>query len=195
MADTRRIKRILLRLALVALAVGAVIAIAAIVTGRLDRAEAQILLTDVVVLVYSLFALSVATVATRNPLLAAAGWVCCACGTLLALVAIWVWSNDAPDLYRVMGISFVGAFTLAHDSLLVSRRRESDGPPVRAISAATVAIVSALGILVALAITGIPDRSTPWYLRLLGVIGVLDLLGTVALPIARKIESTIPRPD
>lgn len=195
--DAQAIKRGLLKLALAALCVAALIAIAAIVGGRLDRTEGQVLLTHVVVLVYSLFALSSSTVATRKPRLALAGWASSACGALLAIVAIWTWRwYGSPDLHRLMGIFFASSFTLAHVSLIVSRERDLDGPQVRAISTATVGCVCALGVLVSIAVAGLPHGpDISWYLRLMGVIGVLDLLGTIALPIARKVERSASTPS
>jgi peptidoglycan/LPS O-acetylase OafA/YrhL len=186
--DVRAIKRVLLRVAILALCVTALVAIVAVLTARLDETEGRILLTHLVVAGYSLFALAAAAVAERRPLLARAGWVACALGLVLALISIWAaWNSDSHDLYRWTFILLAVAFTLAHVSLIESRRRDSDGPVVRSISSATIAAVALLGALIAIGIATI-DSGSEGFFRLLGVVGVLDVLGTVVLPIARKIE-------
>jgi hypothetical protein len=184
------IKRILLRVAIFALCVTALVAIAAVLSAKLDRTEAQILLTHVAIAVYSLFALAASAVADRRPRVALAGWIVCGFGLLLALLSIWTeWSGDNDDLYRSTWVLFAIAFTIAHASLIESRRRDSDGAAVRAVSAATAATVALMGTLIAIGIAT-AESVDDSYLRVLGVVGVLDVLGTLVLPIARKVEQS-----
>src|SRR5437763_11909447 len=86
MEEVRAIRRTLLRVAIFALCVSALVGIAAVLSARLDQTEEQILLTHVAIAVYSFLALAAATVAKRHPRLAAAGWCACGSGLLLALV-------------------------------------------------------------------------------------------------------------
>ena len=187
MEEVRAIRRTLLRVSIFALCVSALVGIAAVLSARLDDTEAQILLTHVAIAVYSFLALAAATVAKRHPRLAAAGWCACGSGLLLALVSIWGEWNGDDDLWRSTFVLFVVAFTLAHGSLIESRRRDSDGPTVRLVSSATIGAVSVTGILIAGGIAAaVPVDDS--YLRVLGVVGILDVLGTLVLPIARKVE-------
>ncbi len=188
MKEVRAIRRTLLRVAIFALCVSALVGIAAVLSARLDQTEEQILLTHVAIAVYSFLALAAATVAKRHPRLAAAGWCACGSGLLLALVLIWgEWSGNHDDLWRWTFICFVVAFTLAHGSLIESLRRDSDGAAVRLVSSATIGAVSVTGILIAAGIAAAVQVDDS-YLRLLGVVGILDVLGSLVLPIARKAE-------
>jgi hypothetical protein len=188
---TGAVKSVLLRVAIVALCITALIAIVAVMTARFDETEAKFLMTHVAVAAYSLFALGIAAVADRRPRTAIAGWTACGAGLVLALVSIWAGLDGAENdnLYRWTWILFVVAFTSAHASLIDSRRRESDGSAVQTISTLTIATVVLMGVLVAGGVARAESVGTP-YLRLLGVIGVLDVLGTLVLPIARKVEQS-----
>jgi hypothetical protein len=184
------IRRVLLRVAIFALCVTALVAIVAVVSARFDETEAQILLTHVAIAAYTLFALAVSAVADRRPRMAIAGWAACGIGLLLALLSIWAgWNGDADNLYRWTWILFVAAFTIAHVSLIDSRRRDSDGAAVRAVGAATIATVVVLGVLIAIGLAR-AESVDDWYVRLLGVVAVLDVLGTLVVPIARKVEQS-----
>jgi hypothetical protein len=187
-SDLASLKRTLLRVMIVALCVTALVAIAAVLSASFDRTEAQVLLTHLAVAVYSLFALSMAAVSERRPRLAAVGWAACGLGLALALLTIWVdWSEDRVNLYRWMLIMLAASFTLAHVALIEARRRASDGPVVRSIATATTVLAAFVGALIALGLSA-DQAVSEGYFRLLGVVGVLDLLGTLVLPIARKIE-------
>ena len=165
-------------------------AIVAVLSAKFDRTEARVLLTHVAIAAYSLFALAAAAVADRRPRAALAGWTVCGFGLLIALLSIWIeWTGENENLYRSTWILFVVAFTIAHASLLESRRRDSDGAAVRAVSAATLATVVLVGTLIAIGI-GSAESVHDSYLRLLAVVGVLDVLGTLVLPIARKVEQS-----
>lgn len=190
MGDVRQIKRALLRAAIFALCVTALVAIVAVLSARLDQTEEQILFTHVGIAVYSLFALAAAAAAPRRPQLAVAGWVCSGIGLLLFLIGIWAaWDGYHPALWRWTAIFFALSFTLAHVSLLESRRRETDSTTVSGIASATTVVSAMLCFMVVVGIASEQSVSDA-YLRFLGVLGVLDVLGTVVLPIARKIDQS-----
>jgi len=185
------VRRILLRIAIVAMCVIALIAIVAVITGKFDDTQAKILISTLAVVVYSLLAMGTSSIAQQRPLLAVLGWAACGVGLVLALLAIWIaWDGGHDGLWRALLIALVVAFTVAHASMIDARKRDSDGGMVRAIRLATTATVVLVGVLVTLACTveGLPDS----YYRALGVVGVLDVLGTVVLPIARKVQQSPP---
>jgi hypothetical protein len=186
MDDVGAIKRTLLRVAIAALCITALIAIVAVVSASFDETEGRILFTHVLVAVYCLLALAVATVGERLPVLTGAGFATCTVGLVLAVIATWADRVGEP-LTRWAFVFFVASFTLAHGALVESRRRESDGAAVRAISGATIAIGAVLGATLGVAIAAADDVSDT-FLRVIGVMAVLDVLGTTVLPIARKIE-------
>jgi hypothetical protein len=188
--DIRMIKRTLLGVVIVALCITALIAIVAVVSASFDDTEGRVLLTHVAVAAYSLLALAAAAVGRRMPLLAQAGFATCAVGVVLAVIVIW--SDSAGDsVWRAAGVALVASFTIAHGALIESRRRESDGRGVRAISMAAVGAGVTLGATLGTGIAVASDVSDA-YLRALGVLAVLDLLATAVLPIARKIEHASP---
>jgi hypothetical protein len=186
MDELRTIKRTLLRVAIVALCITAAIAIVAVVTASFGETEGRILFTHVLVAVYCLLALAATAVGERQPALAGAGLASCAAGLTLGVIETWA-DPAGYTLLRWAFLFFVASFTFAHSALIESRRRDSDGPAVRALSIATIATGAVLGATIAVALAAADDVSDA-FLRVVGVLAVLDLLGTAVLPIARKIE-------
>jgi len=189
------ITRAMLRVSVACLTVAALIAIAALLGGDYGDTEARISLTVLAIAVYNVTGMAGVALARDR----AAGWVgglgvtASAVAFALAIVAIW-WEvfvdGDEGEAIRVWGVATVLAVSLAQASLLLSRRRPSDGDTVGAILAGTLIAVAAIAILVIVAIAG--EDVSQGYWRLLGAVAVLDVLGTILVPIVRRLHATSP---
>jgi len=189
------ITRAMLRVSVACLTVAALIAIAALLGGDYGDTEARISLTVLAIAVYNVTGMAGVALARDR----AAGWVgglCAAASAIafvLALAAIW-WEvfddGDEDGAIRAWGIATVLAVSLAQASLLLSRRRPYDGDTVRAIRAGTLIAIAAVAILVIVAIAG--GDVSDGYWRLLGAVAVLDVLGTILVPIVRRLHATSP---
>ena len=109
------------------------------------------------------------------------------CGLLL----IWRdWNNydDIEALLKTFGVFGVLAVSFAHANLLLllGQRRNR---VVRVLLYVTVALIGIVALMLCLPIaTGgdIPGENGDGYWRLLGVVGILDVLGSIVLPVTGR---------
>jgi hypothetical protein len=157
-------------------ALAALLGVAALLlSADFGETEIRILLTTVVVgsaSVLTLCCLSV--VGTRYIWVAAAGGVAILAATATALLLTWT-TGLGDGLVRTFGVATVAALTLAQTCLLLAvaaaRRR------IAWLLWSTVALAVVLAGLVSALILG--ADSGDGTARLLGVVGILDVLGTV----------------
>ena len=150
--------------------------------GALGRTEGRVLLTTVLVGVASVAVLCyLATGGTPFQLVGVAGGAVVAVPILTGLVLIWAdLGQDAVDLVgRTFGVGTTAAATLAQACLLLvlgARGR----PAVRWLLAGTLALATVLAVaLSALLVT--QDDPPGVVLRGMGVLAILDVLGTVVV--------------
>jgi hypothetical protein len=188
-AETDPLRRALLWTAIASLSLSAVIAIATFLGGDLED-DWQVPVSTLAVTLYSLTAGGAAALLSRTPdsLLARAGVAVSLIAGVLALIIIW---SDHPDdndgLVNTWAIATVLAIACAQVALLLGRARDDDGDPVRITLVATVVAVTAVAVLFSAAILN-DFRGGDGWARLLGSLLVLDALGTVLLPILRKLQ-------
>ncbi len=186
-ADARRF---LLRALIGSLCLTATVAVFSILTGRFDETALKVVLTALAIAVYSVTALAVASVMDTASRLALAGWASAALG--LPVTAAWIWANwDHYDhaLKHWSWVFGVVSFSCAHAAALIARRRPSDTPSIRNTLQATLVLIALVAAMVV--IPSVLDLSNVGhaYGRTLGALVVLDVLGTVLLPILRKVDS------
>jgi hypothetical protein len=173
------VRRVVLRVTIGAFAVAALMGIAALLRpGHFGTTEGRVLLTTVVVGVASVLMLCyLASTGERTRVVGLAGGAAAVVAATTALVLVWVWlDGDAPTpLVRTFGVSTVVAVTLAQFSLLLAvlPRR----PSLVRLLAATVVVGTVLAGLVSATILGWNPTDTGG--RLIGVVLILDVLGTV----------------
>jgi hypothetical protein len=167
------------RLTVGSFSLAALLGIAALLRpGHFGSTEGRILLTTLIVGAGSVLMLCyLATTGDRTRWVGAAGGVAALVSGCCALVMVWgYWQHDPGEaLVRTFGLSAVAALTLAQFSLLLAvvRRR----PSVVRLLAATLVAGTVLAGLVAAAILGWEPGSGG--ARLIGVVAILDVLGTV----------------
>ncbi|MFZ2015899.1 MAG: hypothetical protein WAV00_18950 [Nocardioides sp.] len=173
------VRRWVVRLTIGSFSLAALMGVAALLRpGRFGSTEGRILLTTVIVGVTSVLMLCyLAASGERSRVLGEAGGVAALVAATGILVAIWGWPDTDPPiaLVRTFGVASVLALTLAQFSLLVSvvHRR----PSLVRLLAATMALGTMLATMLAVAILGWNPNDTG--ARLIGVVAILDVLGTV----------------
>jgi hypothetical protein len=178
-------RRVVLTLTIVCFAVAAAMGIAALVRpGSFDQADGKVLLTTVAVGCASIVVLCyLAVVPTRFAWLAYAGGVCAVTALATALLLVWhdwgaAWSA-AGEIAQVFGVATTWGATIAQGTLLLALA----APPARDWRALRVVLIGtqACAVVVAGIVTAliVVQDATEGGVRALGVIAILDVLGTV----------------
>ncbi len=173
------VRRAVVRLTIGAFSLAALMGVAALLRpGHFGDTEGRILLTTLIVGADSVLNLCfLAPVGARSRLIGAAGGVAAIVAAACALIFAWpLWQQDpGRGLVRTFGVAVVVALTLAQFSLLLAvvRRRPA---VVRLLAATLVAGTVLAGLVIAL-ILGWNASDTGG--RTIGVVAILDVLGTV----------------
>ncbi|QEO15118.1 hypothetical protein FLP10_12375 [Agromyces intestinalis] len=175
-------------IALVAsLAITALIGILVLLGSDFGDAQMRVLLTTLLVAGFSgvvLCHLAIAARAVR--VVGFVGLVVSAIALVLGVVTIWLpWSPEVGGFLDVVSRGFliagVGAVSLAHANLLLllAGRRH---PAVRVALGITLAAVAAVAVLILVPVlTEWPSNLDYW--RVLGIVAIIDALGTIVLPV------------
>ncbi|MGA8248433.1 MAG: hypothetical protein WB797_16125 [Nocardioides sp.] len=172
-------RRVVVRLTIGSFSLAALMGVAALLRpGHLGDTEGRILLTTLIVGAVSVLTLCyLAPVGARSRLVGAAGEVAALAAAACALVFTWpLWHQDPGSrLLRTFGVAVVAALSLAQFSLLLAvvRRR----PGVARLLTATLVAGSVLAGLVIATILGWDASDAGG--RAIGVVAILDVLGTV----------------
>lgn len=174
----RSVRRAVVWVTLGSFGIAALMGIAALLSGgAFGEREGQVLLTTLVVGCTSVAMLCyLATGATRFQWVGVVGGVVVLVPALVALLLVWngdAWEGET--IFQVFGVGLVAAATVAQLSLLLGvagdRRR------LHAVLWPTVVLAVAVAVVVSGMIIGEPGSDG--VLRLLGVMAILDVLGTV----------------
>ncbi|MFM2353113.1 MAG: hypothetical protein RLZZ608_519 [Actinomycetota bacterium] len=167
----------------------AVVGIIALLSGDFGETQGRIILTTLLMGGTSITALCHLAIADRAMRLV--GLVGLAASTIAlatGLVLIWRdWNLEGfDDWLKVFLTAGVLAVSFAHANLLLllaGRRRQV----IRIGLMATLVMIAAVAIMIILPIVSegeIPGAGNEeWYWRLFGVVGILDVLGTVVVPV------------
>lgn len=196
-----QLKRYFIIAIIAAMTISAAVGILAVLIGSFGELQAKILLTTLAVGVFSVTSLA----NLRNLESGHAGyrrfaWL----SILLSLIAllfviILIWtsldSDNAP--WKPAAIFIILAFSTAHTSLLLASRHKSK--LIDALVTTTIACISFVaGFLMYLVFIDADGVGTIYY-RLLAVFAILDVLGTIVVPILSKVmkskdENSTPNP-
>lgn len=178
--------RMLLTAMAVGLCISAAVAIAIVLTVDSDKTAAQVGFTALAFLLFGLTAAAGTSVLDR-PRARWPGWACIVisvAGFIVTTVMIWS-TGDEPseELWKAFGSLFVAALALAQVSLL-ARGTDARSRRGAAVAGTQVAALLLAGLLIG-AILGEVEDDTYW--RWVGVAGVLWLLGTALVALARRV--------
>jgi hypothetical protein len=174
---------------IVSFSLAAIVGIIALLSGDFGETQGRIILTTLLMGGTSITALCHLAIADRAMRIVGFVGLAASTVTLVAgLVLIWRDWNDSAfeDWLQVFATAAVIAVSFAHANLLLllaGRRRViiRVGLMVTLVMIAIVAIMIILPIVSEGEIPGFDNEG--WYWRLFGVVGILDVLGTVVVPV------------
>ncbi len=193
----RGVRRAAIVVIITALVVAAGLGIAALLSGEFGELQSRVLTTTLVVAGFGTTALChLAVVARRVRVVGFTGLAASAAAAVTALVLIWADLDEflAPAVGRTFGVLTVVAVSLAQVNLLLllARRRHPGIRVSLGVTLAAVAVVAGMLIPPIATDGAVPGDDGEWYWRWLGVVGILDALGTIALPILGLVLRTRP---
>ncbi|PZF57449.1 hypothetical protein DEJ23_08215 [Curtobacterium sp. MCSS17_008] len=188
--------------------IGAVVAaglegIVAVLLGDFGRVAVQLLLTVVVVVVFALLSWYDADVSSRRSGTFAFASIAVSMYLLVTgLFKVWVVPTDpfggdgiwivGERFWQWLGIVFVARFALLHVHLLLVIHRRYPTPLLQLVAKVTVALIALLALLLSVPLLAPDADLASGYWRLVWVVVILDLLGTVVVPLSNALFR--PRP-
>jgi hypothetical protein len=189
----RGVRRIAVLFIIVSLSLTALVGIVTLLTATFGDLQGKIVLTTLLVAAFSITALCHLAVAERA--LRVVGFVgigASAIALVLGSVLIWAswenWNTGWEQMLKAFATASVIAVSLAHANLLLLLA-ERRSPVLRSALFITVAFIAVLAILIIVPILTdgeIPGENGEVYWRVLGVVAILDVLGTVVLPVINR---------
>jgi hypothetical protein len=182
-------KRFVLGLVAVALCVCGGLAVLFLLAGEFDGASWRILMTTVLLGLYSLLALPGAILLDqgRNALLAWSVVGLAVLSFVWAFRIVWAGSEGDDGSWRMLVTLTACATALTQVAATTARRRETDPASVGRLYGISNLLAYALAGMVTLA-SWDALGSGPLFWRLLGAVAVLDLLSVVLQPVLRGRE-------
>ena len=181
-APVGSVRTTVVRTTIGAFSLAALLGIVALVGGRaFGSIEGRVLLTTMLAGVVSVLALCyLLTAGTRYQPVGVLGGVMVLVPLVTGLFLVWYdYETDPPAaLSRTFGVGAVASVTLAQACLLLAIGTTA-GPVVRRILLTTLALSGILAVQVSALVLGLDPHGD--YLRLLGVVAILDVLGTVVV--------------
>ena len=181
------LKRLFLVTLLLSLVASAVIGIAIFLVGDFDSTQLKLLGTTACVGAFSLTGLASATgVGSARwwwwrplPYLGIASSAAALAVIILLIWDLWDTLSLGRQDFKLVSSLVVVAFSIAHLSLLAAVQRTSG--LLRWCRTGTLIVIVAVAVLLIVGILNLPDFDEEWrlYLRLLGVLLILDVIGTL----------------
>ena len=183
--------------------IGAVVAaglvgIVAVLLGDFGRVAVQLLLTVVVVVVFALLSWYDADVSSRRSGTFAFASIAVSMYLLVTgLFKVWVVPTDpfggdgiwlvGAHFWQWLGIVFVARFALLHVHLLLVIHRRYPTPLLQLVAKVTVGVIALLALLLSVPLLAPDADLASGYWRLVWVVVILDLLGTVVVPLSNAL--------
>lgn len=194
--STAPIRTAIVRTTIGAFSLAALMGVIALIGGgAFGATEGRVLLTTLLVGISSVAVLCyLATAGTPYQWVGVIGGVVLVAPVTTALLMIWHDFDTSPSELesKTFGVGTVVAATLAQVCLLLALGGRAR-PAVRRILAATIALAAVLAGLVSAMVLGHEDPGSA-YLRFLGVVAILDVLGTVVVAALTKFGITARPP-
>lgn len=179
--STAPVRRWIVRVTIGSFSLAALLGIAALLSGgEFGETEGQVLMTTLLVGVVSIAVLCYLTTAGRRTQpVGVAGGAIVLVPLSTGLLMIWSGFDKAPAdwLVKTFGISAIIAATLAHICLLLVAE-EGSRSVARRILTTTIGLAALLAVLTSLLVLDVHPGDDTYY-RALGVVAILDVLGTV----------------
>ncbi len=173
------IRRWIVRTTIGSFSLAALMGIAALLGGDFGETQGRILLTTVLVGVVSIAVLCyLAATGGRWQLVAVAGGVVVVLPTVTGLIMIWGNPQGVDDwIIKTFGVGAIVAATLAQASLLLALAGTARGLVARLLPG-TLVMAAGLAVMTSALVLRFEPQGDGYY-RVLGVVAILDVLGTV----------------
>jgi predicted membrane protein len=178
-----------------ALTLAAVVGIVALYSGDFTDLDGQVLMTVGAVALFNLTALEGAYALRRDGDVAVpiGGLTMVVSAVALAIVLYVIWGptdfeGDSDTVFRLAYGGMAWAVCLGHVSLLMGRRRTTDGGGVKALLAASVGLTAGVATMVTVVLVTPDSDPGEGFWRTLAATAILAVLTTVLLPIGRMVQ-------
>jgi hypothetical protein len=199
-SSTAPVRSWIVRVTIGSFSIAALLGIVALLSGgEFGQTQGRILMTTLLVGLVSIAVLCyLATAGRRSQPVGVAGGITVLVPFATGLVMIWADLQDAPGdgLVRTFGVGAIVAATLAQVCLLLALG-EKAASLARRLLLVTIAFAGLVAVLTSLLVVGYDPAGDDYY-RAVGVVAILDVLGTVVgAALMRFGPSTEPenRPD
>jgi F0F1-type ATP synthase assembly protein I len=191
-SGTAPIRKVIVRVTIGSFSLAALLGIIALLRGgEFGQTQFRILLTTLLVGAVSIAVLCyLATAGRPSQPVGVAGGLIVLVPLVTALLMIWgdVEHGPSEGVLKTFGVGTAVAATLAQASLLLTVG-ERGRPGVRRILVGTLALAAALAAMVSALIAGYTPPEGGYYHRILGVVAILDVLGTLVVAALMKLGS------
>ncbi|WP_226356903.1 hypothetical protein [Pseudonocardia sp. ICBG601] len=188
-SPVRGARRAMIVAVVASLLVASLCGIVALLGGGFGDLQARIVATTLIVAAFGTSALCHLAVVTRA--VRALGFAGLAASVVAAGAALWlVWGGDGlfegdgdGSVLKTLLVATIVAISLAHANLLLllAERRRTVIRAGLGLTLAAIAVVATMLALPVITDGAVGDRE--WYWRWFGVAGIVDALGTIALPV------------
>ncbi|OIH98072.1 MULTISPECIES: hypothetical protein [unclassified Curtobacterium] len=193
-----RVRPLVFRTIIGAVVAAGLVGIVAVLLGDFGRVAVQLLLTIVVVVVFALLSWYDADVSSQRSGTFAFASVLTSLYLLVAgLVKVWIVPTDpyggdgiwlvGERFWQWIGLVAVARVALLHVHLLLVIHRRFPTPVLQVVAKSTVGVIALLALLVSIPLLAPGLDLRPGYWRLVWVVVILDLLGTVVVPLSNAL--------
>jgi len=192
-----RVRPLVFRTIIGAVVAAGLVGIAAVLLGDFGRVAVQLLLTIVVVVVFALLSWYDADVSSRRSGIFAFASIATSMYLLVAgLYKVWIVptgvSGDGiwfvlEHFWHWIWLVGVARVALLHVHLLLVIHRRYPTPVLQVVAKATVGVIALLALLLSIPLLAPDVDYARGYWRLVWVVVILDLLGTVVVPLSNAL--------
>jgi hypothetical protein len=189
-----RVRPVMLRVVIASLIVAAGVAIVSIATSTFGDTSWRLIATATVFAAFALFAWYDAAISSaRSSWFALVGFAVSVYLFIAGMAKIWI--IQPPDYADTILDGFFGwlilaaiaRVALAHVHVVLSTEARLRSPVITGVTRVTLALVTILAVMLSVPVLFSPLELDGAYWRVLGVVAVLDALGTVLIPLAYQL--------
>jgi hypothetical protein len=174
----------------VSLSITALIGIVTILTGTGGEIQSKIILSTLVIGLFSVLALCDLAVFNRRfrltGFLGIAAAVVALAMSLILIWGNWVYDDTSNTVWKTLWVATIIAVTLAHANLLIPVALNRQ-PAIRLALYVELCLVAFLSILLLLLVLTDATVSSDAYTRLVAIVAILDVLGTIVVPVLARL--------
>ncbi|WIB63354.1 hypothetical protein [Curtobacterium sp. MCBD17_040] len=198
-----RVRPLVFRTIIGAVVAAGLVGVVAVLIGDFGLVAIQLLLTITVVIVFALLSWYDADVSAKRSGAFAMASVATSMYLLVAgLLEVWV-LHDGPygadvstvgeQFWQWIGAVLIARAALLHVHLLLVIHRRYPTPLLQVVAKATVVVIAVIAVLLSIPVLFSHTHFASGYWRLVWVLAILDLLGTVLVPLSNALFR--PRAD